>query len=102
MSMFHGAMSASLIGLPYPAAGFAGVGVAGCTPAQPAATRATAPASTLYERIFHLARRIDRPRLDAVVVLDEAGGEARFLQVRDRRLHIARRVDGSALQHCRG
>src|SRR2546423_10953326 len=71
--------------------------------AQPAIASA-APARaklSLADDIAHLAFLVDGPRLDAVMVLHEAGDGARLLDLRHRRLHIAGAVDRAAHQHAR-
>src|SRR5581483_9757164 len=112
MSMFQGAISASLIA--WPRRGLSASGCTGCglvVPsgmpsadfaamppplpmpiwAQPQTASAAAASARLglADGIAHLAFLVDRPGLDAVVVLHEAGDGARLLDLRHRRLHIA-------------
>src|SRR5712692_2424073 len=120
MSMFHAARSVSLTG--WPKRGLSGKGCTACGPeapsgmplddfaAMPPPPRFTHPKtdndattmvrinSALANRIAHLAFCVDRPRLNAVVVLHEARDGARFLDFLHRRLHIARTVDCAAHQ----
>src|SRR5262245_1274367 len=98
MSMSQGAMSVSAIGRP----NFASV-VAGdrddvaTTQALVIAATMTTTASGLDDRIGHLPVRAHRPGEDRIVMLDEAGQCPRPADLLNRRLHVAGRVDGAAL-----
>src|SRR5688572_29154393 len=121
MSMFQAAISASLIGLPK--RGLSASGCTGCGPelpiqmpfedfagallpprfAQEITVRAPATtanrALSLADDIAHLPIGVDGPRLDRVVVLNEAHDRALFLDVLHGRLHVAVAVDRAAHQH---
>src|SRR5256885_12994741 len=93
MSIFQAARSASLIG--WPKRGLSGKGCTACGPVLPSGmplkdwfahpeihSAATARARldlSLADRIAHLAFGVDRPGLNAVVVLHEARDRARLL-----------------------
>src|SRR5262245_38383646 len=117
MSMFQGATSASVIGLPK--RGLSASGCTGCGPvlpsgmpvddfacvlspevAQPttaaAATMLPARTLSLADDIAHLPTGVDGPRLDRVVVLHEAHDGALLLEVLHRRLHVAVAVHRTA------
>src|SRR5881396_1777212 len=116
MSMFQAARSASLIG--WPKRGLSGKGCTACGPVLPSGmplkdwfahpeihSAATARARldlSLADRIAHLAFGVDRPGLNAVVVLHEARDRARLLDFLHCRLHVARAVERAAHQHGRG
>src|SRR4030095_7383219 len=96
--MFHGAMSASDIGLP----NFASTLVCVCAtdwvwgPAQPIiASAAATPATTASDRILPLPARADGPRENAIVVLHESDDGADFLDVLNRRLNVTGAVEGA-------
>src|SRR5438128_2036321 len=127
--MFHAARSASLTG--WPKRGLSGSARTGCGPVAPSgipsavfaamppplpgiirsicaqphvasAAAAIVPTNlNLADRIAHLPVRVDRPRLDRVVVLHEADDRARLAQVGDARLHVAIAVDRAAHQRRR-
>src|SRR5262245_36322840 len=98
MSMSQGAMSASAMGRPNFASGVAGD--RDCVARAQAVVIvaiAITTASGLDDRIGHLPVRAHRPREDRVVMLDEAGQRPRLADLLNRRLHVAGRVDGTAL-----
>src|SRR2546425_2811253 len=115
-SMFHAARSASLTG--WPKRGLSGSARTGCGVEVPsgipsavfaampppagvllppiwahAASARVAITLNLADCIAHLPIRIDRPRLDHVIVLHEAHDRPRLLDVAHARLHVAVAVD---------
>src|SRR5262249_44566855 len=99
-SMFHAAMSASLMGCPNPAAGGPGAVAGGGVVAQAAArTSAVIKAARLRDRILDLAGRAHGPGEDTVVVLHEAADGADLRDVLDGRLHVPGAVHRAARDH---
>src|SRR5262245_7662710 len=99
ISMFQAARSASLIGWPKPAAGRSGYWeIHGFLAAQPPTTVAIIRASrSSRDRIAHLPVRADRPGEDSIVVLHEPRDGPGLHDVGHRRLNVAGRVHGAAL-----
>src|SRR3954463_11115284 len=120
-SMFHAARSASLTA--WPKRGRSGSACTACGPVLPSGMpsavleampgpdgpclaeqlqRSALPKASrvlnLADDIAHLPAGVDAPRLDAVVVLDEADDRARLAQVGDARLDVAVRVERAAHQ----
>src|SRR5207244_1115726 len=111
--MFQAARSLSLTA--WPKRGLSGSARTGCGPVAPSGipsavlaamppldvlppmllqpTMASAAAAranlNLADGIAHLPIRVDRPRLDRVIVLHETDDRARLAQVADARLHVA-------------
>src|SRR5256712_13191126 len=121
MSIFQAASSASLIG--WPKRGLSGKGCTACGPVLPSGMPLadfavmlppisaqphrvlvinTKISLRLADRVAHLAFGVDRPGLNAVVVLHEARDRARLLDFLHCRLHVARAVERAAHQHGRG
>src|SRR5512134_3954669 len=100
--MSQPAISCALAGLPNPYRAFAGAAANDTSVALAAiAIAATRPQSTRCASrdldIAHLARRIDAPRLDRVVVIDRTRAAHRA-KLAVGRLHVTRVVDDARLQ----